>query len=570
MKRSSPKPIRSRRQKEAGHLLPAIVTLLVCVLPFVLAEVPSWWSDRGLVKKDTAGQPVEASDFAAANQGQLKNVAIAAYEEFLAKIPAALGGIGPIVPPDPAVANDKGSPGWRIRDLVQKWVLLKADGTVQRTNGKPVLAPGAAAHKDFAAITQGQLKSVAAPFYDRLAEIYWSYNLGTPDTSQIDPAWAKPWTDTPDDANNHVMANLGQLKRTFSLDLASDADRGGLTNLVELLANKQRSSSDRTKWTDLANAYTTGGVLTDGEQVGMGLDPTIAANGLPPDAPTGLHVMFPDAIVHPDDPDISQIQVEWDAPMQTGIEVSFQQTYAGNSAGWSSVSLPLPTQSPIFFSLPSKRVHEYRVTFKGQNGLRASADIAYEVPVIRGLMTRLKNGGPDTTSVEWFSFPGVLLSVNASDSAPPRKFRSYKYEWSYSTTYISDDGEKSGGTSGYGQYTQAADLGTHAASLGTGTYGDGWYSEYDASTGMTDSIGTQVSKAATDYILDWKKPADFMGDGLVEARGQRFPRMQGVPLGIEIADPVVSKKNILHTEAPAQVQDLATQLNAVTGGWIKP
>ena len=62
MKRTSPKSTR------AGILLPAIGTLAACLFTFVLAEIPSWWNDRGLVKKNAAGLAVDASDFAAANQ----------------------------------------------------------------------------------------------------------------------------------------------------------------------------------------------------------------------------------------------------------------------------------------------------------------------------------------------------------------------------------------------------------------------------------------------------------------------------------------------------------------------
>ena len=58
----------SRKSTRAGILLPAIGTLATCLLTFVLAEIPSWWNDRGLVKKNDAGQAVDASDFAAANQ----------------------------------------------------------------------------------------------------------------------------------------------------------------------------------------------------------------------------------------------------------------------------------------------------------------------------------------------------------------------------------------------------------------------------------------------------------------------------------------------------------------------
>lgn len=282
------------RNSQAAVLVPVFVALLVCMLPVILADAPSWWSGRGVLKTDTAGTPVAAVDFAPANQGQLKEFAIAAYEEFLAAIPAGLGGIGDIVPPVAGNPADKGSPGWRIRHMVGQWVVLNADGTVQRTNDaahRRVLAPGAAGQRDFAAINLGQIKAVAAPFYDRLDELYWKYNRASRETSQIDPAWAKPWTGLPEDANDHAMATLGQLKNVFAIRLDSDGDGDGLSNLDELLANRNRSLSDPAKWTDPANAYTTGGVLSDKEQV------TWAS--IPRAPPTGCRRRLPAACTSP-------------------------------------------------------------------------------------------------------------------------------------------------------------------------------------------------------------------------------------------------------------------------------
>ena len=451
----------SLSHSRASALLPALTAVFACILPLILAEVPAWWRDRGVLKTDGTGLPVAASDFAAANQGQLKNFAIAAYEEFLAKIPAELGGIGPIVPPpnasQPESPVNRASPGWRIRQLVSQWVVLDtATGRVLHAdlnaqghptgmysvNGKGPrkLALGAGmaggdagAPKDFAAINLGQLKAVAAPFYDRLAELYWSYNSADRATSQIDPAWAKPWTDAPGDANDHAMATLGQLKRVFAINLDSDADSDGLTNLAELLANKLRDSSVNSKWTDLANAYSSGSQLTDGEQVGMGLDPTDPANGLPPDAPTGLHITFTDADAHPEDPDLRNFRVEWTAPTETGITVSLSQTYAGNPGGWTTASSGRTMSSQITVPF-SKRVYEYRVTFTARNGLTASSDIAYEVPVIRGLMSR--------QAVTYFRFTGVLL-YPGTYSGVPLKYRDFSHTWNYDekTSKTGDDGK---------------------------------------------------------------------------------------------------------------------------------
>ncbi|MEQ1854182.1 MAG: hypothetical protein ABMA01_21635, partial [Chthoniobacteraceae bacterium] len=135
--------------------------------------------------------------------------------------------------------------------------------------------PGAPAPTDFAAINLGQIKAVTAPFYDRLAELYWSYNSATPATSTLDPAWAKPWTDATGDDNNHAMANLGQLKRAFALDLDSDADSDGLSNLAELLANANRGLTPEF-WTSLTNPDSDDDGILDGPEATAGTSPASA------------------------------------------------------------------------------------------------------------------------------------------------------------------------------------------------------------------------------------------------------------------------------------------------------
>lgn len=121
-----------------------------------LAGEPSWWRARGVTNGNAS------DDFAAANLGQLKNIARAASEELDAKIPHGAG-----------------------------------------TEIKSLLA-GFSRGDDFAAINLGQLKAAAKPFYDRL----------------IAEGFAKeyPWNSrgTSDDS---AAANLGQLKNIFSFEI---------------------------------------------------------------------------------------------------------------------------------------------------------------------------------------------------------------------------------------------------------------------------------------------------------------------------------------------------------------
>ena len=95
----------------------------------------------------------------------------------------------------------------------------------------------------------------------------------------------------------------------------------------------------------------------------------------------------------------------------------------------------------------------------------------------------------------------------------------------------------------------------------------------------TPDVGEQVSPAAQEFILGKGIPLDHRdvkGDGLVELKSQQFTNLLGFPAANKPSAPViVTNKEILHVEAPSQLQDLATQLNAVTrepnarlGGWL--
>jgi len=138
-----------------------------CALPILLfANGPSWWADRGIISLDpVTGDPRPADDYAAANQGQVKNIAKAAVAEMNVVLP---GGAG------------------------------------DELNGLPVLSGTNVSANDYAAVNLGQLKALAKPFYDRLIALGYR--------SQY------PWTGT---ANDYAMANIGQVKNLFSFDPAN-------------------------------------------------------------------------------------------------------------------------------------------------------------------------------------------------------------------------------------------------------------------------------------------------------------------------------------------------------------
>jgi hypothetical protein len=105
--------------------------LLVSLVSF--GDPPAWWSNPQRPVLKSGAQP---NDYAAANQGQVKNIAVAAIEEFRLHLP---GGTG---------------------DTLDQ-LTLTLSGTTALTN-------------DFAAVNLGQLKNITQPFYDRLYEAGYS------------------------------------------------------------------------------------------------------------------------------------------------------------------------------------------------------------------------------------------------------------------------------------------------------------------------------------------------------------------------------------------------------------
>ena len=120
----------------------------------------------------TTGQP--ADDYAVANIGQLKQIATQAAAEMNTKLPAP-------------------GAGSAVNGLVAAWVAAPAP-------------PPAPPRDDYAALNLGQLKAVAKPFYDRLAELGYT---GQP----LLPGQYYPWTGV--GAEDYALANIGQMKNVF-------------------------------------------------------------------------------------------------------------------------------------------------------------------------------------------------------------------------------------------------------------------------------------------------------------------------------------------------------------------
>jgi RHS repeat-associated protein len=136
------------------------------------ADAPTWWAERGVLN---TAPGVAADDYAAVNQGQVRNIAKQAYDEMKEN--------GVV---DPIAAAASTNPEDPARILYLSW-----DNPSTSID-------------DYRAVNIGQLKNVAKPFYDQLVIPYpWSSN-GT--------------------ANDYAMANIGQVKNLFSFSIQSDDD----------------------------------------------------------------------------------------------------------------------------------------------------------------------------------------------------------------------------------------------------------------------------------------------------------------------------------------------------------
>ena len=159
----------------------AVALVAMALLPLLLYGAPGWWSLRDVLTENAT-----PDDFAAANQGQLKNIARAAAAEMDEKLP--------------------GGAGNEIHSLVTGWSALSAP-----TN-------------DYAPVNLGQVKNVAKLFYDRLiaAGLVSGY----------------PWDYASQPPDDFGVANIGQVKNLFSFEFAEpdplyDGDGNGLPDSWE-------------------------------------------------------------------------------------------------------------------------------------------------------------------------------------------------------------------------------------------------------------------------------------------------------------------------------------------------
>ncbi|MDR2981765.1 MAG: hypothetical protein LBV12_05915, partial [Puniceicoccales bacterium] len=175
----APHPVSSRSTLSASRILHrlhqcfAIIVsaVMICPPPLLLMATnsagPDWWTERQVIASDTV-----ADDYAALNQGQLKNLAVKAAQAMEAQL--------------------AGGAGTNILSMVNAWSQPAASGTTR---------------DDYAVVTLGQLKAVAKPFYDRLIA--------------AGIANAYPWANAATPADDYAVANLGQAKYLFSFEIPS-------------------------------------------------------------------------------------------------------------------------------------------------------------------------------------------------------------------------------------------------------------------------------------------------------------------------------------------------------------
>lgn len=225
----------ARTRQRLGSLLLLVVYL--CHPAVLLAPPPAWWAERGATNTNPP------DDYAAANLGQLKQMAVKARDELNLRLP-----------PNGA--------GRAIETMIAGWN-----------------QPNTTTRDDYAAVTLGQLKYVGKLFYDRL--------------TAAGSTRPYPWAGSPNPADDPAIANLGQVKQVFSFDLtytddygvvSADLDGNRLPDEWELLHGLSPADPlDAGSWITPEAART---AFEDGTDPLEGVEAADGGIGSPPAAPT--------------------------------------------------------------------------------------------------------------------------------------------------------------------------------------------------------------------------------------------------------------------------------------------
>jgi alpha-tubulin suppressor-like RCC1 family protein len=151
-----------------------LLWLLMASILSLKAAPPPWWSQRGVTGSDGV-----ADDYGLLNQGQLKQFALGAYREMEARLP--------------------NGPGPELGELLDQWTVPDV------ISGNRTPKPGS---DDYAPVNLGQLKTAAAPFYQKLIQQRLRSRV--------------PWSGT--NADDYALANIGQGKNLFAFDLDTNVN----------------------------------------------------------------------------------------------------------------------------------------------------------------------------------------------------------------------------------------------------------------------------------------------------------------------------------------------------------
>jgi len=209
---------------------------------------PLWWEQRGVIAKDVGGLRLPASDFAAVNQGQLKNFVSAAAAELDANLPGGSGAL--------------------LTATIASWHSPDPD------------------RSDYAAANLGQVKALASLVYDRLKD----------EGAVVD----FPWAGSSNPASDFAMVNIGQVKALFAFDLTIDSDLDGMPDwwethngldsgdqddeLLDLDGDGVSNFGEFEAGTSAGNPDSDGDGVSDGLEIAAGTDPD-SANPLPGGGP---------------------------------------------------------------------------------------------------------------------------------------------------------------------------------------------------------------------------------------------------------------------------------------------
>ena len=217
------------RAQASPRVLLALLLLVLVPLIAIAGTPPSWWTSPDVINGS-------ANDYAAINQGQLKNLATKAYIHLQANLPSSV------------------------------WTTTQGANLSSLINSFQANSP-----YNYSAVNLGQLKTVAKPFYDVLNSV------GYTNTAVASPY---PWSNSSTPANDYAMANIGQAKNLFSFDLAGFSPPSGEIPDSWKQAIVDRSSTDQYKTIEdiTDNDDFDGDGVTNKQEYFSGTDPLNAAS----------------------------------------------------------------------------------------------------------------------------------------------------------------------------------------------------------------------------------------------------------------------------------------------------